>query len=231
MAYRAMILAAGKGTRLYPLTETTPKALLKFRGRPMIEHVLFALGKQGYTEIIINVHHHADQVIEYIRDNNFFGMEIHFSDEREELMDTGGGIMKAGWFLRENGPFIVHNVDIYSTLDLKELMHYHMENKPLATLAVSERKTSRNLLVDPHGELCGWRNNVDGTVKMVHDRPGLRPVAFSGIHIIDPSVFGLLKKEVPFSITDAYLELALDHRILVFEHPAELWVDMAKQAT
>ncbi len=222
-----MILAAGIGSRLQPLTDSCPKALLKFRGKTMLEHVIAQLGAHGFKEIIINLHHHADQIRDFVKQNDGFGLDINFSDESGMLMDTGGGIMQARWFLQSGGPFLVHNIDIFSDIDLTELYQFHLERKPLATLAVKDRPTSRNLLINKEGLLCGWKNNQTGKTILVNAKSEIRQLAFSGIHIIDPHIFDLLPVDEPFSMTDAYLELAEDHRVLVFDHSEGSWIDMA----
>lgn len=227
MSPRAMILAAGLGTRLRPLTDTTPKALLSFRGKTMLEHVVDHLAAHGITEVVINLHHHADQVMDFLKEHKYFGIDFRISDERQELMDTGGGMMHARKHLEGHGPFIVHNVDIYSDTNLSAMLKYHLENDALATLAVSDRATSRNLLIDGDGLLCGWRNNNTGEEIIARQKPGLYPVAFSGIHVADPVIFSYLQQEQPFSITKAYLELAKKLRITTFDHTGDTWIDMA----
>lgn len=230
MNIKAMILAAGMGTRLRPLTDTTPKALLKFRGRTMLEHVVDHLVANGIKEVVINIHHHADQVRNFLEAHRYFGIKFYVSDESDQLMDTGGGMVRAQKYLEGDGPFIVHNVDIFSDTDFSELQHYHAGHEALATLAVSERETSRNLLVDAAGLLCGWRNNITGEEIIARKQDGLRPVAFSGIHMVEPRIFSLFdreEREKPFSITKAYLELAAQHRIMTFDHTGDTWIDMA----
>jgi NDP-sugar pyrophosphorylase family protein len=225
---KAMILAAGLGTRLRPLTDHTPKALLPFRGKTMLEHVLAHLGMHGITEVVINVHHHAGQVERFLEIHQNFGFNIHISDERQQLMDTGGGIVHARHWLEGAGPFIVHNVDIWSGVDLGALVKDHARHGALATLAVSERKTSRQLLVDAEGRLCGWRDNRTGEEIIARTTKGLRPVAFSAIHVMEPSIFSFLEEGRPFSITKAYLQLAAEHRIMTFDHTGVDWTDMAE---
>jgi NDP-sugar pyrophosphorylase family protein len=142
-------------------------------------------------------------------------------------MDTGGGIMKARWFLEEKGAFLVHNIDIFSSIDLGALYEYHRKNQAIATLAVMQRITSRNLLIDEEGLLCGWRNNLTGSEIIVHEKPGLQALAFSGIHIIDPAIFEVLDREDPFPMTNAYLEIASEHRVMTYNHSGDSWIDMA----
>ncbi|MDF1571284.1 MAG: nucleotidyltransferase family protein [Bacteroidales bacterium] len=227
MDTRAIILAAGLGTRLRPLTDHTPKALLPFRGKTMLEHVVDYLKSHGITEVVINVHHHAGQVEKYLLEHQNFGINIHLSDERRQLMDTGGGIVKARKYLEETGPFIVHNVDIFSDTDLTAMLAQHVKDEALATLAISDRKSSRQLLVDADGLLCGWRDNRTGEEIIARHRQELRPVAFSAIHVVDPRIFRYLDRDHPFSITKAYLQLAAHHRIMTFDHSGDTWTDMA----
>lgn len=222
-----MILAAGIGSRLKPLTQTRPKALLTFREKTMLEHVISQISQYGIKEVLINIHHHADQIVEFLRQNNNFGMKIEFSDERELLMDTGGGILKAEWFFKDHGPFLVHNIDIYSDINLTDFYSAHMRNGSLATLAVKERKTSRNLLIDSEHLLCGWRNNLTGETIIVNEKPDLQGIAFSGLHIIDPKIFAVLERTDPFSMISAYLDIAGQHRIMTFDHSEGAWIDMA----
>lgn len=227
MISRAMILAAGEGTRLQPLTNHLPKALLLFRGKTMLEHVLIHLKKHGIREVIINIHHHADKIVEFVHQNSRFGIDIEFSDERAMLMDTGGGILKAEWYFKDHGPFLVHNIDIFSDINLEELYLAHSKRRPLATLAVTSRETSRNLLVDSDNYLCGWKNNSTGETIVVKEKPPLHGVAFSGIHIIEPELSQLLTSKEPFSITDGYLKLAANHQIFAYDHSDGVWIDMA----
>jgi NDP-sugar pyrophosphorylase family protein len=222
-----MILAAGIGSRLWPLTDKTPKALLEFRGKPMLDHVVEHLTFYGITEIVINIHHLADQIVNHVRSRKNYGVTIEFSDETDRLMDTGGGILKARWFLQDHGPFIVHNVDIFSDLHIEEFYNAHMEQKPLATLAVKRRDTSRNLLLDAEEKVIGWRDNRSGEIIMAKDEQVDRAVAFSGIHVIDPAIFTVIAREDPFSMTRAYLELAKTHPIHTVDHSDGEWIDMA----
>lgn len=222
-----MILAAGIGSRLRPLTDETPKALLKFRGETMLDHVLNKLIDQGFRRFVINIHHHPEKIKRHLLDYRKKGLEIIISDESERLMDTGGAIIKARTLLEGFGPFIVHNVDIYSDLDLRSLYGWHLKHNPLATLAVKERDTSRNLLIDKSGYLAGWRNNQTGEVIMVNEYGYDRALAFSGIQVIDPRIFDVIDNREPFSIMQAYLELAGNHPVLAFEHPGDEWINMA----
>ena len=224
-----MLFAAGMGTRLKPFTETMPKALVPVAGIPMIEILINHLQKNGITDIIVNVHHFAGQVIEFLRLNDNFTANISISHEEELLLDTGGGLQKAAWFFNDRQPFLVQNVDVISDLDYLAMLDLNSNSKSLATLAVSKRETSRYFLFDDTMQLCGWENTRTGEVKMVRsENQKLTRFAFSGIHIIDPVIFSLMPQSGKFSIVDTYLELAADHKITGFEHNPENWVDMGK---
>lgn len=209
---KAMIFAAGLGSRLKPLTDTMPKALVPVAGCPMLEHVILKLKASGFTEIVINIHHFGEQIIDFLKTNNDFGLTIHISDERDRLLDTGGGIRKARLFFENSGePFLVHNVDILSDMNLKELYDSHMQSGSVATLLASRRTTSRYLLFDTERKLRGWINKDTGQVKpegFHYDESLYREYAFSGIHIFSPAVFRLMEAprwEGKFSIMDFYL--------------------------
>ena len=209
---KAMIFAAGLGSRLKPLTDTMPKALVPVAGCPMLEHVILKLKASGFTEIVINIHHFGEQIIDFLKTNNDFGLTIHISDERDRLLDTGGGIRKARLFFENSGePFLVHNVDILSDMNLKELYDFHMQSGSVATLLASRRTTSRYLLFDTERKLRGWINKDTGQVKpegFHYDESPYREYAFSGIHVFSPAVFRLMEAprwEGKFSIMDFYL--------------------------
>ena len=209
---KAMIFAAGLGSRLKPLTDTMPKALVPVAGCPMLEHVILKLKASGFTEIVINIHHFGEQIIDFLKTNNDFGLTIHISDERDRLLDTGGGIRKARLFFENSGePFLVHNVDILSDMNLKELYDFHMQSGSVATLLASRRTTSRYLLFDTERKLRGWINKDTGQVKpegFHYDESLYREYAFSGIHVFSPAVFRLMEAprwEGKLSIMDFYL--------------------------
>ena len=224
-----MIFAAGLGARLKPYTETMPKALVPVAGAPMLQILIKHLQSQGISDIIINVHHFADQVIAFLGKNKNFGANITISHEEELLLDTGGGLKKAAWFFNDQKPFLVQNVDVISDLNYKEMLGFHDGNGAMATLAVTNRKTSRYFLFDEQMQLCGWENTK--TLKIRLARPGtanLTRFAFSGIHILDPAIFNFINQTGKFSIVDTYLELAATHKIIGFKHNPENWVDMGK---
>lgn len=205
---KAMIFAAGLGTRLKPLTDHMPKALVPVAGKPMLEHVILKLIASGFDEIVINVHHFAEQIIDFLKEKNNFGIKIWISDETEELLDTGGGIKKASSLLNE--PFLVHNADILSNVDLKALYDFHIASENDATLLVSPRKTVRYLLFDPSNRLCGWINKDTLQTKpegFIYEPEVQQEYAFGGIHIISPSLFKYMEGWTgKFSIMDFYLQ-------------------------
>jgi mannose-1-phosphate guanylyltransferase len=230
---RAMILAAGLGTRLRPLTNERPKAMVEIGGRTLLELTLTRLATFGVREVIINVHHFGDLVIQYLKANNNFGLRVEISRE-ELLLDTGGGLKKASWFFlqdpnRLDEPFILHNVDVVSTIDFHSTLKFHMENRALATLAVQKRESSRYLLFDEQGELCGRRIGRDQEPELVRSTPNLQALAFSGIHMISPRLLPMMTEEGVFSIIATYLRLAADgEKILAFRADEYSWRDLGK---
>ena len=218
-----MIFAAGMGTRLKPLTDHVPKALLPINGKPMLEHIILKLKAAGFDHIVINIHHFGDQILDFLAANNNFGIKIYISDERDYLLDTGGGIKKASKFLQGKEPFLVHNVDILSNIDLQQLYKNHLETNPLATLLVSKRKTSRYLLFNKDRKLCGWRNRETGEIKSYYpyfDPEQYNEYAFSGIHIISPKIFDWMEEWTgKFSIINFYLAICARTNLLAY--PAE----------
>jgi mannose-1-phosphate guanylyltransferase len=232
---KAMVLAAGLGTRLRPLTNDRPKALVEVAGRTLLEITLARLRAFGIREVIVNVHHFADMVVEYLKANDNFGMRIEVSRE-DVLLDTGGGLKKAGWFFLEHPgpseePFLLHNVDVISTIDLERMLQFHNGNRALATLAVQERETSRYLLFDEQLQLCGRRAGRDQKPEIVRPSPRTQALAFSGIHIISLRLFAMMKEEGVFSIIDSYLRLAASgEKIAAFRADEYYWRDLGKPA-
>ncbi len=225
---KAMIFAAGKGTRLKPLTNSMPKALVKINGIPMLERVIQKLIQSGVDEIIINVHHFANQIIEFLKENDHFGIRIEISHEEDKLLDTGGGLKKASCFFKDNKPFILHNVDILSDIDLAKMLEYHQQTKALATLAVRERKSSRYFLFNHDNQLCGWQNVK--TREIINHNPSntINKFAFSGIHIINPEIFDYWPDSSKFPIVKTYLDLSQNHPIVAFPHNQDYWFDIGK---
>jgi NDP-sugar pyrophosphorylase family protein len=228
---KAMILAAGLGTRLRPLTNDRPKALVEIGGRTLLEITLRRLAWFGVGEVIINVHHFADRVIEYLQQHGNFGLRLEVSREDGLPLDTGGGLQKAAWFFLEDRtqePFLLHNVDVISTIDLGRMLRWHHENQALATLAVQQRHTSRRLLFDQHSQLCG-RQTGNNAPEMVRSATGIAPLAFSGIHVISPELLAMMNEQGVFSIIHTYLRLAGEgHRILGFRADDYYWRDLGK---
>ncbi len=226
---KAMILAAGLGTRLRPLTDDRPKALVEVAGRTLLELTLARLRAAGICEVIINTHHFADMLAEYLRAHQNFGMNIEISYE-EVLLDTGGGLKRAApFFLDSDEPFLVHNVDVLSTIDFDRMLLFHREHKGLATLAVQDRPTSRYLLFDENNHLCGRRAGLTGESELVRPVAEPRAFAFSGIHILSPRVFSFMNEEGIFSVIPMYLRLA-GQMELILGFPADqyFWRDMGR---
>jgi NDP-sugar pyrophosphorylase family protein len=226
---KAMVLAAGLGTRLRPLTNDQPKALVEINGRTLLEITLARLRVFGVREVIINVHHFADLVVEYLKDNDNFGMRIEISRE-ELLLDTGGGLKKAAHFFLEDAegdPFLLHNVDVISTIDLRRTAQFHSEKQALATLAVQDRETSRYLLFDELPQLCGRRIGRDGKPEMVRPSSPVQALGFCGIHVISPRLLTQMTEEGAFSIIDVYLRLAAQgEKLLGFRADGSYWRDL-----
>ena len=228
---KALIFAAGLGTRLKPLTDTMPKALVPIAGMPLLEHVILKLKSAGFNEIIVNVHHFPEQIIDFIRQKNAFDIRIEISDERNMLLETGGGIRNAAWFFDDGKPFLVHNVDILSNVDLNEAYHAHESQNVLATLVVSKRDTFRYLLFEDNNRLRGWTNLKTKEVKPhgLNEMEKLQQLAFTGIQIVSPKIFDLMKhSESRFSIIDFYLSQIAEWQINGFI-PANLkMIDVGK---
>jgi len=227
---KAMILAAGLGTRLRPLTDDRPKALVEIAGRTLLEITLARLRSFGIHDVIINTHHFADMVIDYLKANNNFGINIKVSRE-EALLDTGGGLKKAAHFFLNNSadadePLLLHNVDVISTIDFRRMVQFHLGNQALATLAVQGRQTSRYLLFDENLQLCGRQIGSRG-LELVRPSQDRHPWAFSGIHVISPRLLGMMPEEGIFSIITSYLRLAgQGEKILAFRANQDYWRDV-----
>ncbi|MDD3878045.1 MAG: nucleotidyltransferase family protein [Bacteroidales bacterium] len=229
---KAMIFAAGKGTRLKPLTDNLPKALVKVGEYTLLEHVIRHLKSFGIRDIIINIHYLGYQIIDFLNVKNNFDVNISISDESDCLLETGGGLKKAAYFFDDNKDFLVYNVDILSDIDIGKMLHKHQTEKNLATLAVRNRKSSRYFLFDECDKLIGWKNNNTGEKIIVNSIP-LKPVemAFSGIHIINPKIFTLIEEQGIFSITNVYLRLAENYPISSLDHSQSQWFDIGKHET
>lgn len=232
MKTQAFVLAAGLGTRLRPLTDSRPKALVEVEGRPLLEILLHRLAALGTDRVVVNVHHFGDMVIKFLESREW-GMEVLVSDERGRLLDTGGGLKKARPLFWNDCPILVHNVDILSRIDLRDLLSQHADNKCMATLAVSDRSTSRYLLWDTDSRLVGWHNRSTGEYKWADGpKDGYKPLAFSGVAVVEPSLLDKMPPaDEPYSIIPAYLDAAKDHVIRCLEHDPADWLDVGKPDT
>ena len=229
---KAIIFAAGLGSRLKPLTDHTPKALLKINGKPLLAYAIEKLQQAGVTEIIVNVHHLAEQIISYLKNSHYHGITFSISDERDLLLDTGGGLKKATPFFNDGQPFFAYNVDILTDLDLSEMMNFHRKHHALATLAVSERSTTRYLLFDDAMHLKGWTNvKTNEKIPQNIHTEAFQKRAFSGIHVINPKLLPLLDKDGNFPIIPEYLRLCSEHAIAGYDHTGSYWEDMGKPET
>ena len=229
---KAMILAAGLGTRLRPLTNDRPKALVEVAGHTLLEITLRRLASFGIQEVIVNLHHFADMVVDYLKEHDNFGMRVEISREDDVALDTGGGLKQAAWFFLQDRqpsePFLLHNVDVISTIDFARMLTFHRDSDALATLAVQRRDTSRHLLFDELGRLCGRQTGANAP-EMVRPSRQLTALAFSGIHIISPHLLSLISEQGVFSIVTTYLRLAAEgQRILAFRANQCYWRDLGK---
>jgi len=225
---KAMLLAAGLGTRLRPITDHIPKALVDINGRTLLEINLVKLKSYGFNDVLINLHHFPDQIKAYLTKHQNFGLNIEFSIE-EQILNTGGGIKKAAWFLKNQQPVLIHNVDILSDLNFTDFLKFHNEQQALITLAVSKRETSRQLLFNEQNKLMGWENQSSGEQKFVKSEITiLQRFAFSGIQIVSPAFFDLITEEGAFPIIESYLRLASSHKIIACKHDPENWFDVGK---
>src|SRR5215210_4252627 len=227
---KAMILAAGLGSRLKPWTDIHPKALAIVNGKSLLQLNIEYLQRYGIQEIVVNVHHFADQIIELIEKNDGWGSRIIISDEKEEVLETGGGFLKAASLLHNANPIVLMNVDILTDMNLQAMISYHQEKKPLATLATTNRETSRYFLFDHENNLCGWRNVKTGEERplnyIMKEKKTAR--AFSGIHIVESRILSLIKQRGKFSIVDVYRELMQEEIIKSVEHAENRGIDVGK---
>ena len=246
---KAMIFAAGFGTRLKPLTDTCPKALVKVGEKPMLQHTIEHLIKHGFNEIIINIHYLGNQVIDFLQQHNNFGIRIEISDETDLILETGGGLLKAKHFFDDGKPFLVCNADVFTNINLTNLYDFHIENSPTATLAVRNRKSSRVLLFDDKNRLCGWQNFKNEEVKFpsvfsdsithyfdaeneifndvqFNSIKQAKQLAFSGYQIISPEIFNHQTRSGIFSMIEWYIDICAQQTILAYEHDDDSWIDI-----
>ena len=227
-----MILAAGLGTRLKPFTDKHPKALAMVNGKSLLQRNIEYLQKIGITEVLVNVHHFASQIIDAVTNSNGWGSTVTISDETDAVLETGGGLKKAAWYFKNETSFLLINADILTNLDLDALVAQHTNTGALATLAVSDRNSSRYFLFDEAGKLCGWKNLNTGEYKPVHlndsNTEYLQAKAFSGIQVIDTKLLALMQREGKFSMVDVYLDLCATHTILAYDHTGATLLDVGK---
>jgi len=226
MKKRAMVLAAGLGTRLGEMTSNRPKALVEYHGKSLLEIVLRRLIHHGFRDIIINVHHYSEQVVSFVESKKKFGVNIEFSDESDRLLDTGGGIRKAAWFF-ENDPVLVHNVDIYTDLNLDELYTFSTAGDHAATLAVKSRTTTRPLLMGKNNILCGWEDLRTGEKIITREEPDLQRIAYSGIAVLSPRLIRYLPDKGAYPLVPKLLRISATEDIILHPHEGT-WKDMGK---
>ncbi|UEG50525.1 NTP transferase domain-containing protein [Ferruginibacter lapsinanis] len=226
--FKAIIFSAGLGTRFKPWTDSHPKALAIVNGKSLLQRNIEYLQQYGITDVVVNVHHFPDQIIDAINANGGWGSNIAISDESKEVLETGGGLLKARHLLENDEFFITLNVDVLTDLDLNKLIAFHIENNPLISFGITDRLTSRNFLFDKSNRLCGWRNNITKEEKIAISKPDLREKAYSCVAVFNSAVFSLIKQTGKFSLTETYLDLAKDNTILGFNHTGDKWVDVGK---
>ena len=225
---KAMIFSAGLGTRFKPWTDKHPKALALVNGKSLLQRNIEYLQQYNIRDVVVNVHHFADQIVDAVKRNKGWGSNVVISDETNEVLETGGGLLKAKSLLIGNEPFITLNVDILTNLNIGKLLAFHREHKPLISFGVTNRKTSRYFLFDENNRLCGWRNINTGEEKIPVQKDNLVQKAYSCVVVFQPEVFGLIKQTGKFSLTETYLDLAKDHPILGYDHSGDKLVDVGK---
>ena len=223
-----MIFSAGLGTRFKPWTDKHPKALAFINGKSLLQRNIEYLQQYSITDVVVNVHHFSRQVIEAIKKNKGWGSNIIISDESNDLLETGGGLLNARLLMEDVEPFITLNVDILTDLDIHKLFEFHEQHKPLISFGVTNRTTSRYFLFDDANRLCGWRNTKTGEERIVNDKPKLVQKAYSCVAVFQPEIFSLINQRGKFSLTETYLDLANDHLILGYDHSGDKLVDVGK---
>lgn len=227
---KALIFAAGKGTRLKPFTDHHPKALAIVNGIPLLERNIKYLKSFGITDFVINIHHFGSQIVEFLKENDNFNCKIEISDESKELLETGGGLVFAKKFLDHGEDFLIMNADILTNINITDFVRYHKEIKDFATLAVSDRESSRKLLFNDDLVLRGWLNVQTGEQRLAEFNKGFKPLAFSGVHCINPVMFTKMKRTGKFSVMEEYLDLMLSEKIHGYVHDSIL-VDVGRPAS
>lgn len=225
---KGMIFAAGLGTRFKPWTDSHPKALALVNGKSLLQRNIEYLQKYGITEVVVNVHHFADQIIAAVQQNNGWGSKVVISDETNEVLETGGGLLKARHLLEGDQPFVTVNADILTDLNLKRLIDYHKDYKPLVSFGVTNRKTSRYFLFDEYDRLCGWRNKKTNEEIIAIPKNNLVERAYSCVVVFEPAIFSLIPQRGKFSLVETYLSLAKEHLILGYDHTGDKFSDVGK---
>jgi len=225
---KAMIFSAGLGTRFKPWTDNHPKALAIVNGKSLLQRNIEYLQQYGVKDVVVNVHHFADQIIHAVKENNGWGSNIIISDETNEVLETGGGLLKARDLLVNDRPFFTLNADFLTNLNLDHLLAFHKEKKGLISFGITTRKSSRNFLFDDDNRLCGWINNATGEKRISIDKPDLKPMAYSCVVVFEPVIFDLVPQRGKFSLVDTYLSLAAQYPIYGYDHTGDKLVDVGK---
>ncbi len=225
---QAMIFSAGLGTRFKPWTDSHPKALALVNGKSLLQRNIEYFQQYGVKDVVVNVHHFADQILNAIKENNGWGSNIIISDETDEVLETGGGLLKAKDLFKGEEPFFTFNADFLTDLNLNKLVAYHKEKKGLISFGITSRKSSRNFLFDDNNRLCGWMNTTTGEKRISIDKPNLKPMAYSCVVVFEPTVFDLVPQKGKFSLVDTYLSLAAQYPIYGYDHTGDKLVDVGK---
>jgi NDP-sugar pyrophosphorylase family protein len=223
-----MIFSAGLGTRFKPWTDTHPKALALVNGKPLLQYNIEYLQRYGINDVVVNVHHFADQIVESVNKNNGWGSNVIISDESNEVLETGGGLLKAKHLLQNGEPFVTLNADFLTDLNINDLIKFHKEKKSLISFGITTRKTSRYFLFDEDNRLCGWRNMNTGEEKISIVKPNLKQMAYSCVVVFQPEIFDLIPQRGKFSLVETYLSLAADYPIYGYDHTGDKLVDVGK---
>lgn len=225
---KAMIFSAGLGTRFKPWTDSHPKALAVVNGKSLLQRNIEYLQQYGIYEVVVNVHHFADQVIHAVQENNGWGSNVMISDETDEVLETGGGLLKAKDLLQNEQPFITLNADFLTNLNLHLLIAFHQQKKALISFGITNRKSSRNFLFDEDSRLCGWMNSATGEKRISIEKPNLTPKAYSCVVVFEPIIFDLIPQRGKFSLVDTYLSLAAGYLIYGYDHSGDKLADVGK---
>ena len=225
---KAMIFAAGLGTRFKPWTDSHPKALALVNGKSLLQRNIEYLQRYGINEVVVNVHHFADQIIDAVFANSGWGSHVLIADETGEVLETGGGLLKAQPLLQSNEPFLTLNADILTDLNIDDLLSFHRNNQALISFGITNRTSSRELLFDRNNQLCGWRNNTTGEEKIAISNQQLHAMAYSCVAVFEQYVFDVIPQRGKFSLTETYLSLAPSHIIKGFDHSGDQFIDVGK---